>query len=216
MLGPASFTFLDEAGLLVDGHTSPPTMLMAYNPPYYRPLLGGTGCTPIQDLYAWRLDASTQPPQDLVAVARSAEGHYRFRSADRRHPDQEQRRFLEVINAAFAHHWGLRPLTEAAPRPRDAASAAQRPWRLSFVPAAQATAIPGRTVDTAVGRSLAGHRGRIASPTNPQLSTHDRLSGTHTSASSFSTVTSSSSPSTDERASYSLDGPSSSIEPSSL
>lgn len=41
MLGPVSFTFLDEAGLLVDGDTAPPTMLMAYNPPYYRSLLEG-------------------------------------------------------------------------------------------------------------------------------------------------------------------------------
>jgi hypothetical protein len=41
------------------------------------------------------------------------------------------------------------------------------------------TAVPGRTVDTAVGRSCADHRGPIASSTNPQLRTHDRLSGTH-------------------------------------
>jgi hypothetical protein len=40
----------------------------------------------------------------------------------------------------------------------------------SFVLAAQATAVPGRTVDTAVRRSWTDHRGRIASPTNPQLS----------------------------------------------
>jgi hypothetical protein len=128
MLGPASFTFLDEAGLLVDGSTSLPTMLMAYNPPYYRPLLEGAGCTPIQDLYAWRLDASTQPPQDLVAMARSAEADYRFRSADPRHPDQEQRRFLEVVNAAFAHHWGLRPLSEEEAHP------AARQWRRFWDP----------------------------------------------------------------------------------
>jgi hypothetical protein len=43
MLGPASFTFLDEAGLLIDGYTAPPTMLMAYNPPYYQPLLDEAG-----------------------------------------------------------------------------------------------------------------------------------------------------------------------------
>jgi putative transposase len=40
--------------------------------------------------------------------------------------------------------------------------------------------VPGRTVDTAVGRSCADHRRPIASSTNPQLRTHDRLSGTHT------------------------------------
>jgi hypothetical protein len=85
--------------------------------PYYRSLLEGAGCTPIQELYAWRLDASTQPPPDLVAMARSAEADHRFRPADRRHPDQEQRRFLEVVNAAFAHHWGLRPSPRKKPRP---------------------------------------------------------------------------------------------------
>lgn len=161
MLGPASFTFLDEAGLLIDGYTAPPTMLMAYNPPYYRPLLEEAGCTPIQDLYAWRLDASTQPPPDLVAVARSAEADYRFRSADPRHPDQEQRRFLEVVNAAFAHHWGLRPLTE------EEAEASGRQWRRFWDPNLMVIAEQGEEpVGVAmtlpdVNEVLLGARGRL-------------------------------------------------------
>jgi hypothetical protein len=69
------------------------------------------------------------------------------------------------------------PAASTATSDRSISSSAS--WRPSFVPVAQATAVPGRTVDTAVGRSWTDHRGRIASPANPQLRTHDRLSGTH-------------------------------------
>ena len=75
------------------------------------------------------------------------------------------------------------PPGAAAPRPHGAASAAPRPWRPSFASATRATAVPGRTADTAVVGSFADHRGRLPPRRNPQLSTHDRLSGTHRLAS---------------------------------
>src|SRR6266542_5907640 len=64
-------------------------------------------------------------------------------------------------------------------RPRGGASAVRRPWRPSSVPAAQTTAAPGRTADTAVEGSSADHRGQVTSLTNLQLSAYDRISGTH-------------------------------------
>jgi hypothetical protein len=43
----------------------------------------------------------------------------------------------------------------------------------------QATAALGRTADRAVEEPCAGHHGPATPPANSQLSTHDRLSGTH-------------------------------------
>jgi len=96
------------------------------------------------------------------------------------------------------------PPGAAAPRLRGAVSAARRPWRPSFVSATRATAVPGRTADTAVVGSCADHRGPIASSTNPQLSTHDRLSGTHTPGSVSRPPSPASTPPTRRRCSGSL------------
>jgi len=67
----------------------------------------------------------------------------------------------------------------AAPQPRGATPAAQRPWRPNSAPAAQATAAPGRTADRAVEEPCADHRGPATPLANSQLSAYDRISGTH-------------------------------------
>ena len=50
MLGPASFTLNDEAGLLIDGFDTPPMPLMAHNPGFYELLLEKAGLETAQDL----------------------------------------------------------------------------------------------------------------------------------------------------------------------
>ncbi len=67
----------------------------------------------------------------------------------------------------------------AAPRLRGARRATRRPLPPCSSPAAQATASPGRTADRAVAEPCADHRGPATPLANPQLSAHDRLSGTH-------------------------------------
>ncbi|HYU56598.1 MAG TPA: N-acetyltransferase [Actinomycetota bacterium] len=113
MIGPASFTLNDEAGLLIDGFDRPPMFLMAYNPPYYEPLLEKSGLAGVQDLFAYRLDASSDPPPDVERFARTAEAEFTFRTIDLRRFDEEMRRFLEVYNAAWEANWGFAPFSES-------------------------------------------------------------------------------------------------------
>ncbi len=81
------------------------------------------------------------------------------------------------------------PPAAAAPRPRGATSAAQCPSLPSSAPAAKATQPPGRRSDRAIARSCTDHRGPVTRGANSQLSTHDRLSGTHRSRRPPSTAT---------------------------
>jgi len=102
MVGPASFTLNDVAGLLVDGFDAPPVMLMTYNPPYYERLVEKGGGTPAQDLFAYRLDATVDPPPEVVAFARSAEEDgFTFRTVDLRGFDREMAIVLDVYNHAW-------------------------------------------------------------------------------------------------------------------
>ncbi|MGH2729359.1 MAG: GNAT family N-acetyltransferase, partial [Actinomycetota bacterium] len=118
MVGPASFTLNDEAGLLVDGYHVPPVILMSYNPPYYEALVDKAGLEPVQDLYAYRLDATIEAPADVAEFARSAEERFTFRTIDLSDFESEIRRFLNIYNEAWERNWGFVPLTDEEIRDR--------------------------------------------------------------------------------------------------
>jgi GNAT superfamily N-acetyltransferase len=113
MVGPASFTLNDEAGLLVEGFDLPPMIQMTYNPPFYRDLVELGGSEPAQDLWAYRLDSTTQPPADLVAFGREAATRFSFRNIRMRDFNAEIDRFLRVYNQAWERNWGFCPMTDA-------------------------------------------------------------------------------------------------------
>ncbi len=113
MVGPASFTLNDDAGLLVDGFALPPMIQMTYNPPFYRDLVEGAGFEKAQDLWAYRLDASAEAPAELVAFGREAAERFSFRTLRMRDFDAEIDRFLRVYNQAWERNWGFCPMTEA-------------------------------------------------------------------------------------------------------
>jgi GNAT superfamily N-acetyltransferase len=113
MVGPASFTLNDEAGLLIDGFGTPPMIQMTYNPPYYEPLVEAVGFTKVQDLWAYRLDTSVEPPADLVAFGRTAMARFTFRTIRMSDFGAEIDRFLRVYNEAWERNWGFCPMTEA-------------------------------------------------------------------------------------------------------
>ncbi len=112
MVGPASFTLNDEAGLLVDGFDSPPMLLMTYNPPGYARLIEGAGFEGVQDLLAYRLDTTAEPPPQVVEEARVAARQFSFRSIRMHDFEAEMRRFLGVYNVAWERNWGFCPMTE--------------------------------------------------------------------------------------------------------
>jgi GNAT superfamily N-acetyltransferase len=113
MVGPASFTLNDEAGLLVEGFDRPPMILMTYNPPYYERVLKAAHLEPVQDLYAYRLDADAEAPPEIRADAARADGRFTFRPLRLSDFDAEMDRFLAVYNDAWERNWGFVPVTEA-------------------------------------------------------------------------------------------------------
>ena len=113
MVGPASFTLNDEAGLLVDGFDAPPMLQMTYNPPYYERLVEKGEFAKAQDLWAYRLDTSAEAPADIVEFGREAAKHFTFRTLRMGEFDREIDRFLRVYNQAWERNWGFCPMTDA-------------------------------------------------------------------------------------------------------
>ncbi|MDP4198265.1 MAG: GNAT family N-acetyltransferase [Bacteroidota bacterium] len=67
--GPANPSSNDEYGLLIEGFSRPPVLLLTYNPPYYASLFEQNGYAKDHDLYAWLLSQETARSDKLMRVA---------------------------------------------------------------------------------------------------------------------------------------------------
>lgn len=113
--GPFSFSINHVAGCLVDGFDTPPYLDMAHNPAFYPTLLEAYGFTKSKDLYAWRYDATVDPPEMAQELAKMVEAHPGLvvREVDMKHFDRDLRIILDIFNEAWAQNWGYVPLTDA-------------------------------------------------------------------------------------------------------
>ena len=114
--GPANPGVNYVLGTLVEGFNSPPTFMMAYNPPYYGRLIEGYGFRKAQDLYAYGGDVSLLP-----AIARKLNPvadqiverlNIRVRSLSKKRFNQDVRDFLAIYNQSMVNHWGFSPMAE--------------------------------------------------------------------------------------------------------
>jgi len=62
IMGPFSFSINDECGLLVEGFTSSPTIMLGHAKPYYSQYIEALGYTKEKDLYAYLLDLERDLP----------------------------------------------------------------------------------------------------------------------------------------------------------
>lgn len=65
MVGPASFTPLEEVGALVDGFDEPASFLSPWHPPHYRRLLEDSGGRLEDELVTWQVPLGDLPLGDL-------------------------------------------------------------------------------------------------------------------------------------------------------
>ncbi|MFH1143169.1 MAG: N-acetyltransferase [Candidatus Eisenbacteria bacterium] len=112
--GPASFSSNEEWGLLIDGFTSSPCVMMTYNPPHYAGLLEECGFRKAKDVVAYYLD-NPDPPERVMRVAEkmATRKGVTVRSLDMRRFDEEVAGIRTVYNRAWEKNWGFVPMTEA-------------------------------------------------------------------------------------------------------
>ena len=115
--GPLNFSINGELGFLVQGHDSPPQILMPYTHPYYLDQLESSSYAKVQDLFAWRWESQPVPegPARMVRGLRSRP-EVKVRIADMKRFDKEVRTILDLYNEAWSENWGFVPATEAEAR----------------------------------------------------------------------------------------------------
>lgn len=115
--GPMNFSTNDEfasPGILIEGYDSPPAIMMAHNPPYYRRLLEECGFSKAKDLLSYWLELLEPPPRLVKGVARiKASQNVKIRPLNMKELDADIDRVKEIYNAAWERNWGFVPMTDA-------------------------------------------------------------------------------------------------------
>jgi len=113
-MGPFSFSYWDEVGLLIEGFDHPPTVMMAFNGVAYQPWVEGAGYAGVQDLFTYALPIADGFPEIVNRVVASGERNKRIviRRVDKRKFDAEAAIIIGILNNAWSDNWGFVPFTE--------------------------------------------------------------------------------------------------------
>ena len=114
-MGPFSFSYWDEVGLLIEGFDHPPTVMMAFNAACYQGWVEGAGYAGVQDLFTYALPISDGFPELVNRVVASGERNPRIniRRVNKSRFDTEAAIIIGILNDAWSDNWGFVPFTDA-------------------------------------------------------------------------------------------------------
>jgi hypothetical protein len=114
-MGPFSFSYWDEVGLLVQGHDHPPTVMMPYNAANYQGWVEAAGYAGVEDLFTYALVINEGFPELTNRIVASGERNKRIniRRVDKSKFDQEAALIIGILNDAWSDNWGFVPFTPA-------------------------------------------------------------------------------------------------------
>jgi GNAT superfamily N-acetyltransferase len=114
--GPMNLSTNEEIcspGVLVDGFTLPPKILMGHSPEYYPRLLESAGYVKAKDLLAYWVDADKTPDRMMRGLGRMRrQNDITLRALNLRDFAGEVARVKEIYNSAWERNWGFVPMTD--------------------------------------------------------------------------------------------------------
>ena len=111
--GPFNLHVNEEVGLLVEGFSTPPFVLMGHARPWYGPQVETQGYRGVKDLLAYHIRPDFDPPRVMTRLAERASERVRVRPLRRKHLAEDAAIMRDVFNDAWEHNWGFVPLAEA-------------------------------------------------------------------------------------------------------
>jgi GNAT superfamily N-acetyltransferase len=114
-MGPFSFSYWDEVGLLVEGFDHPPTAMMAYSAPDYPLWVEAEGYHGVEDLFTYALVINQGFPELTNRIVASGERNARIkiRRVNKSKFDAEAALIIGILNDAWSDNWGFVPFTPA-------------------------------------------------------------------------------------------------------
>jgi hypothetical protein len=116
LAGPVNPSTNYEAGLLVKGFDTPPSVMMTYNPPRYAEMLEGAGLVTAKDLYAYESGVHAKSLERLAKFAertRKREPQLSERPVILKQIVSEVAMVRQIYNSAWENNWGFVPASEA-------------------------------------------------------------------------------------------------------
>ncbi|HEY0175579.1 MAG TPA: hypothetical protein VGC08_04315 [Pedobacter sp.] len=114
IIGPVNFSTNEACGLLIEGFTLPPVVMMPYNAPYYADLLEKAGFAKRVDLIAWRWEGDAYDDRSVKLLERLEErltrSNITIRKINMKKFKEESLKLREVYNKAWDKNMGFVPL----------------------------------------------------------------------------------------------------------
>lgn len=115
--GPMNLSTNDELaspGVLIEGFSTRPSIMMSHNPPFYARLLEENGFERVRDLLAFWFDgATTVPTRGTRGLDRLlSRSGVTIRALDLRRFGEEVDAIKTIYNAAWSRNWGFVPMTD--------------------------------------------------------------------------------------------------------
>src|SRR5260370_19247010 len=114
LMGPVNLSFNHDCGVLIDCFDHAPTMMMAYNPPFYPRLFEANGLKKAKDLWSYELSTAVAPPKKGVRTAEKGRTPVGVQGRPIRmnRIQQDIRSISTVSNAILQLSWDFVPKTD--------------------------------------------------------------------------------------------------------
>lgn len=111
--GPFNLHVNEEVGLLVEGFSTPPYVLMGHALPWYGAAVEAQGYTGVKDLLAYHVRPDFEAPRVMERLASKVSDRVVVRPVRRKHLKEDAAIMLDIFNDAWQNNWGFVPLAEA-------------------------------------------------------------------------------------------------------
>jgi hypothetical protein len=111
--GPFNLHINEEVGLLVDGFSTPPFVMMGHARRWYGAAVEAQGYRPVRDLLAYLVHPDFEAPPVMTRLAERLSQRVSVRCVRRERLVQETAIMRDIFNDAWQHNWGFVPMAEA-------------------------------------------------------------------------------------------------------
>ena len=110
--GPFNLGINQEIGVLVEGFTTPPKVMMGHARPYYDALLRACGLRKATDVLAYEIETLFPISRAMTSVLDRYRDRVQVRPLDKRRLAAELEIMRDIFNDAWANNWGFVPFTD--------------------------------------------------------------------------------------------------------
>ncbi|WP_428383329.1 dATP pyrophosphohydrolase [Nevskia ramosa] len=113
-LGPFSLSINEETGLLIEGHDTPPMLMMGHDRPYLAARIEALGYDKAKDVFAYLSDITKPLPKSICTLMRRPlPDTFKLRHLSFKQYEKDIESISSIFNDAWAANWRFEPLTAA-------------------------------------------------------------------------------------------------------